>query len=197
MRVRPEFSTGLPDIPHLICWPVGMQHPLDNDFYCIAGCVLREAGRLAGDLQFLEAAEGLEGVIKPELLAEVRIRVGLVGISLDTSCLRNGHSPIPPSWMVLPREKPRFGEPPEALILTGTRAQERLAEVRVLDRGGYFRLMESCGVGAHAATRVLFNTLETALTVTERRELTDDLVERLSRIGEQLTNIFARRGATW
>ena len=197
MRERTQFSTGIPDMPNLLSWPIGMKNPPHDDFARIAGCILREAGRLGGDLQFLEAAEGVEGRVRSQLLDEVRVRVELIGLPLDVSCLQNGHSPIPDSWIVLPRQGPRYGEPPEALILTSESVDGRVVRTSVLDRGGYFRLMESCRVNPHQAARVLFNTLETALTVTERRELTRELASRLDRIGAQLTRIFASHGHTW
>ena len=197
MRDQAQFYPGLPDIPNLLCWPIGMQNPPPDDFDRIAGCVLREVGRLGGDLQFLEAAESIKDQVASNLLEEARARVELIGLLLDVSSLRNGHSPIPPCWIVLPREAPRFGEPPEALILTCKYADDAVVGVQVLERSGYFRLMESCRVNPHQAARVLFSTLETALTVTERRELTDELARRLAEIGEQISRLFASRGQTW
>lgn len=197
MRARSRFDAGIPDMSSLLSWPIEMQSPPDDDFDRIAGCILREAGRLGGDLQFLEAAEGIGSRVAPTLLTEVRARVELIGLPLNVSCLRNGHSPIPPSWIVLRREGSRFSEPPEALVLTAEYTDGVVAGVRILERSGYFRLMESCRVSAHQAARVLFNTLETALTVTEQRELTEALAGRLAQISEQISRIFAARGQIW
>ncbi len=191
----PRPPSNLPDMRGLLAWPTGMRFPPTDDFNRILGCLFREVGRVSGDLQFFEAVEDVRPRGGERIAALTTEKVNPFGIPIDFGSLRNGHTPttpIPPSWIVVARVPLHYGEPPEAMVLTlGTDAPQ------LLNRGQYLNFMASCGVDAHRATKVLFGTWQTALTVTEHRVLAQEPKRRLEDIEAQIQKIFADHALTW